>query len=161
MKIKEIIKEKLEGFAIYFDYTGAGRGPEQIAGPFDTTKQAERWAKANGIDLTDKDYFIDVVRPGWDETTESITEARNKWYLSVEYNVTNADAMDMTELDSQIKHAVGRGTSEGGFLFPTRTRDLGWVFADERSANAAETRVKKLSAKLKKRISTRVTYESE
>ena len=47
---------------IYFDYTGAGRGPEPIAGPFGSTEEAEAYAQEYGIDLTDRDYFIDDER---------------------------------------------------------------------------------------------------
>lgn len=46
-------------YAIYFDYTGAGRGPEVIAGPFDTEREAEEYAAEWEYDLTDSDYFID------------------------------------------------------------------------------------------------------
>ena len=48
--------------AIYFDATGAGRGPEPIAGPFHTEKEAEEYAVEMDYDLKDPDYFIDVYR---------------------------------------------------------------------------------------------------
>jgi hypothetical protein len=44
---------------IYFDYTGAGRGPEPIAGPFKSEKEAEAYATEYDIDLTDGNHFID------------------------------------------------------------------------------------------------------
>ncbi len=48
-------------YGIYFDYTGAGRGPEQIAGPFNTRQEAEAYAAEEGYSLTaNSDYFIDV-----------------------------------------------------------------------------------------------------
>jgi len=44
-------------YAIYYDYTGAGRAPEPIAGPFDSEREAEEYANDNDYPLTG-DYFI-------------------------------------------------------------------------------------------------------
>ncbi len=46
-------------YAIYYDYTGAGRIPEPIAGPFDTKPEAEQYAVENDYPLVGDDYFID------------------------------------------------------------------------------------------------------
>ena len=46
-------------YAIYFDYTGAGRMPEPIAGPFTSNKKAVKYAKEMEYDLKNDDYFID------------------------------------------------------------------------------------------------------
>jgi len=59
MKIEDL-KEKKVQFALYFDYTGAGRGPEVIAGPFDTEKEANKYKEEN--DYESSDYFVDVYR---------------------------------------------------------------------------------------------------
>ena len=48
-----------EQYAIYFDYTGAGRGPEPIAGPFDSKADAESYAKEWEYDVEGNEYFID------------------------------------------------------------------------------------------------------
>lgn len=45
-------------YALYFDYTGAGRGPEVIAGPFDSRELAVEHAFIWEYDLTDNDYFV-------------------------------------------------------------------------------------------------------
>jgi hypothetical protein len=50
-------------FAIYYDYTGAGRGPEIIAGPFDTEQEAQQYAKENGWE--GGNYFVDVYRDNY------------------------------------------------------------------------------------------------
>jgi len=45
-------------FNVYYDYTGAGRGPEAIAGPFDTEEEANAWVVE--CDYTnDSNVFID------------------------------------------------------------------------------------------------------
>ena len=51
-------------FAIYYDYTGAGRGPEVIAGPFSSMEEATEYAKEN--DYVGSDYFIDNYREEYD-----------------------------------------------------------------------------------------------
>lgn len=66
MKVKEILGENVEQpldpeqFYIYYDYTGAGRGPEPIAGPFYNQSDAEEYAEDSNMDLTDKNIFIDL-----------------------------------------------------------------------------------------------------
>lgn len=59
MKLSDIF-ESDNKYALYFDYTGVGRGPEPIAGPFPSRKDAEHYASDEGYDLTDKHYFVDV-----------------------------------------------------------------------------------------------------
>lgn len=44
-------------WCVYFDYTGAGRGPEPIAGPFETEKEAEKWMNKE-CPRGDADYFV-------------------------------------------------------------------------------------------------------
>jgi len=46
-------------YALYFDYTGAGRPPEPIAGPFDTKAEAEAYAEEYDYPLVGDDYFVD------------------------------------------------------------------------------------------------------
>lgn len=48
-------------YAVYFDYTGAGRGPEVIDGPFNTEKEAQEYL-IEWYDEKDKNYFVDVYR---------------------------------------------------------------------------------------------------
>jgi hypothetical protein len=45
-------------YAIYFDYTGAGRQPEPISGPFDTKQEAIDQAEVLDFPLTGDDYFV-------------------------------------------------------------------------------------------------------
>ncbi len=46
--------------AVYFDYTGAGRMPEAIAGPFDTEQEALDYCEENEYELTGgSDYFVE------------------------------------------------------------------------------------------------------
>jgi len=48
-------------YALYFDYTGAGRGPEPVGGPFSTKQEAVEYAAENGHKLTGRtNYFVDV-----------------------------------------------------------------------------------------------------
>lgn len=47
-------------FAAYYDYTGAGRGPEPIAGPFETEQEAYDWLEEN--EYEGDNYFVDVYR---------------------------------------------------------------------------------------------------
>jgi len=56
--IKEINENADKGFVIYFDASGAGRGPEPVAGPFATEKEAEDYADEMEYDLTG-DFFIE------------------------------------------------------------------------------------------------------
>ncbi len=49
-------------YAIFYDYTGAGRGPEMIAGPFDTKQEADDYAKEWGYSLTGDNYFVDTYK---------------------------------------------------------------------------------------------------
>ena len=46
-------------YALYFDYTGAGRGPEPIAGPFASEKEANEYAADFEYELGNE-YFVDV-----------------------------------------------------------------------------------------------------
>jgi hypothetical protein len=46
-------------FYIYFDYTGAGRGPEIIDGPYDTKEEAEA-IRVRDYGEADHDYWVDV-----------------------------------------------------------------------------------------------------
>ena len=62
MKLLKELKEAAKRLAIYYDYTGAGRGPEMIAGPFDDMEQAKKYAKENDWSLKGDDYFIDEYR---------------------------------------------------------------------------------------------------
>lgn len=48
-------------YCVYFDYTGAGRGPECVAGPFATQAEADQWIKTEGHE-GDPDYFVDKER---------------------------------------------------------------------------------------------------
>lgn len=57
--MKNLRSRPSKQFAIYFDYTGAGRGPEPVAGPFDTREQAAEYAKE--FDMEGDDYFIDIA----------------------------------------------------------------------------------------------------
>ena len=52
-------------YAVYFDYTGGGRGPEVIAGPFDSEEQADEYL-AEQFDPSDKDYFVDEYHEEYD-----------------------------------------------------------------------------------------------
>jgi hypothetical protein len=45
-------------FAVYFDFTGAGRCPEPIAGPFESQEEAEEYMKENEYEDSDE-YFVD------------------------------------------------------------------------------------------------------
>ncbi len=57
------IHEASKQLAIYFDYTGAGRRPEPIAGPFNSMQEAKDYATENEISLIgNSNYFIDVYR---------------------------------------------------------------------------------------------------
>ena len=47
-------------YAVYFDYTGAGRGPEPIAGPFSTEEEAQKWSDEYYPE--DRDVFVDIYR---------------------------------------------------------------------------------------------------
>lgn len=60
MKIAELLTETGAPYFIYYDYTGAGRGPEQIAGPFDNAAAAEEYAAEAGWSMIGGNYFIDV-----------------------------------------------------------------------------------------------------
>lgn len=55
---RRIQRESVDAVCVYFDATGAGRGPEAVAGPF-SQQEAEQWLVDNGIERTDHDYFID------------------------------------------------------------------------------------------------------
>lgn len=48
-------------YAIYYDYTGAGRMPEPVAGPFDEYQIAVTYAEEEGYDVSSvtSKYFID------------------------------------------------------------------------------------------------------
>jgi hypothetical protein len=46
-------------YAIYYDYTGAGRMPEPVAGPFKTHEEACTYADEEGYDSPIGNYFID------------------------------------------------------------------------------------------------------
>ena len=48
-------------FCVYFDYTGAGRGPEPIAGPFPTSEEAAEWIVENDF-YFDNYVFVDECR---------------------------------------------------------------------------------------------------
>ncbi len=67
-------------YVIYFDYTGAGRGPEPIAGPFPSREAAEQYAAEEGYDLKNKDYFVDVyneANEAWAEEAKVKHTGRN------------------------------------------------------------------------------------
>jgi len=67
MKLEEL-NEKSKRVSIYFDYTGAGRRPKMIAGPFKTFKDAQKYAKENDWDLKgNSNYFIDDYRGKMDK----------------------------------------------------------------------------------------------
>ena len=51
-------------YAIYYDYTGAGRAPEPIAGPFNTKDEAVEYAAENDYPLRGDNYFVDEVKEG-------------------------------------------------------------------------------------------------
>lgn len=57
MTLLQELTEAGKQLAIYFDYTGAGRGPEIIAGPFSSMKEVKKYAKENDIDLKHFNYF--------------------------------------------------------------------------------------------------------
>lgn len=48
-------------YAVYYDYTGAGRMPEPVAGPFETHEEACAYADEEGYDTSSPigNYFID------------------------------------------------------------------------------------------------------
>ena len=48
-------------YCVYFDYTGAGRGPECVAGPFSSKQEANQWLKDENHE-DDSDYFVDKER---------------------------------------------------------------------------------------------------
>lgn len=54
MKLEELGEKQ---FGVYFDYTGAGRAPELIAGPFKSTDEAEEYMKGN--EWEGSNYFVD------------------------------------------------------------------------------------------------------
>ena len=58
-KIGMSLKEAAKQFVVYYDYTGAGRRPEPVAGPFDSRKEAEEYAEENDMPLKGDNYFVD------------------------------------------------------------------------------------------------------
>lgn len=59
MKLNEVYGKR---YAVYYDYTGAGRGPEVIAGPFGSKEEAEQYAEDWQYPLTGDEYFVDVYK---------------------------------------------------------------------------------------------------
>jgi hypothetical protein len=58
---RKIQREGRELVCVYFDHTGAGRGPEPVAGPF-SRAEADKWLLDNDVDPNDKQYFIDSAK---------------------------------------------------------------------------------------------------
>lgn len=68
-KAKLLVENDTQQYCIYFDYTGAGRGPEPIAGPFNSEQECKNYAIENNIDLTSgSNYFMDIYRPEPDDS---------------------------------------------------------------------------------------------
>ena len=64
MKLDQLSNQ--QEYALYFDYTGAGRRPEPVAGPFSSEQEAVEYAAEHGHDLvgSESNYFVDVYSTG-------------------------------------------------------------------------------------------------
>lgn len=87
-------------YGIYYDYTGAGRGPELIAGPFNSQAEAEAYADEESYPLVGDNYFVDVYRePTMNETYEPMS-------LLKEMLITESDKKKAKKVSRKAAHAV-------------------------------------------------------
>lgn len=85
--LRSIVREANKQYAVYFDYTGSGRQPRPVAGPFDTEQEAHQWMKEEGYDKNDK-YFVDVdhddIRESEEPTDKHIKEEREYFNIGID-----------------------------------------------------------------------------
>ena len=69
MKLLKELTEAKKQYAIYFDATGAGRGPEVVAGPFDSEIEAEEYADEHDImdDEDRRNMWVDEYDPEYEK----------------------------------------------------------------------------------------------
>ena len=117
LNLLEATKKKEKGVYVWFDYTGAGRGPEKVAGPFKSHADAEDYVNNpdNGINLEDKNYFIESIK---DSKCPAVASKFKKYFTGFED-------------DDYIKHFPNNEPGSGVYVFEFPNDKILDKFLDE------------------------------